>query len=407
MTIPAKTLLILETRMTGHRPSYVRRVAQIALSNAMHVVIAMPHACFEHPVAKQLLESANTSAIQCNQHVNVLKASNFAGALRREFQCRAFYQEALNKAKRESFIDIAIIPTFDDAAIVFGIRAPHFGDTPWLGIVMKQTFHFSAVGAIGPPASILQSIKHKLFIRLLQQLDPRALILTIDASLQNYIASAHPALNSRIAYIPDPVDERRPITNPRLREELGIPQEAFVILAYGSLRVKKGVPPLLEALHRLPNNVHALLVGTQAPEIKACVNSDQHKPLHDARRIHQINRYIDVSEDANFFTPANAIWLAYENYYAMSAVMVQAAQYERRTIATQTGLIGYLSKKYQTGLVVDNRDQKALDDAVVTLMNNEFSPQQQHYEQFARDFSLKAFESALLNLIDRVFATSS
>jgi len=392
--------------MTGHRPSYLRRVTHIARGNSMNVVIAMPRTCFEHPVAIQLLESANTKAIHCDQHVNESKASNFAGALRREFQCRAFYKEALNKSIREMSIDLIVISTYDDAAVISGLWPLHFGDTPWLGIVMKQKFHFSAVGAIGPPVSTQQSIKQKLFIRLLHKLDPHALILTIDESLKNHIATAHPALNSRIAYIPDPVDERRPITKPGLREELGIPKEAFVILAYGSLRVKKGVPQLLEALHQLPNTVHALLVGTQAPEIKACVNSVQHKPLHDARRVHQINRYIDVSEDPNFFTPANAVWLAYENYYAMSAVMVQAAQYERCTIATQTGLVGYLSTKYQTGLVVDNRDQKALHDAVITLMNEKFSPQQQHYEQFARDFSLKAFENALLNSIDRVRATS-
>jgi len=407
MTNPTKTLLILETRMTGHRPSYLRRVTHIALGNLMHVIIAMPRACFEHPVAKQLLELANTKAIYCDQHVNVSKASNFVGALRREFQCRAFYKEALNKSRRDTSINLVVIPTFDDAAIISGLRRPYFGDIPWLGIVMKQKFHFSAVGAIGPPASTQQSIKHKLFIRLLQSLDPHEMILTIDESLRNHIASAHPALDSRIAYIPDPVEERGSLTNPGLREESGIPKEAFVILAYGSLRVKKGVPQLLEALHQLPDTVHALLVGTQAPEIKDCVNSDQHKPLHDAGRVHQIDRYIDVSEDPNFFTPADAVWLAYENYYAMSAVMVQAAQYERCTIATQTGLIGYLSTKYQTGLVVDNRDRKALHDAVITLINNGFSPQQRHYKQFATDFSLKAFESALLNSINRVCAASS
>jgi len=400
-----KTLLLLETRMAGHRPSYLRRVTQMALKNAMHVVIAMPSSCFAHPVVKSLLESDEdnkVTAIRCEQSINDRQATNSLGMLRREYQCTRFYKEALTKAKQERQIDAVIVTTFDDTVIVSGLLSPDFSGMPWLGIVMKQRFHFAAEGIVGLPDSKLLSLKRHLFVRLLKNLNMSARILTIDESLNGHIASNYPAVKDRIDYIPDPVDDRGQITNSDLRRELGIPDNAFVILAYGSLRKKKGVPPLLDVLHQLPENVHALLVGTQATEIKACVNSEQHRSLMDAKRVHQVDRYIDVSEDPNFFTTADCVWLAYENYFQMSAVMVQAAQYQRPSVAAKNGKVGFLTKKYRTGLIVDSTDSGQLRSAVIKLMNKEFCPSSQDYDAFSTAFSLSAFENTLLRSINSV-----
>jgi len=364
----------------------------------------MPAACFDHPVPKSILalHDNNVRAIRCDTAIQNTLATSFIGMLRREYQCRAFYKEALKRAEKLNKIDVAIIPTFDDVAISSSLLLPDFRNTPWLGIVMRQKFHFSSVGAMGPPDSKQLSIKQVLFIRLLKRLKHTSRIVTIDESLKHYISSNYPALDNCIGYAPDPVDDRRPVTKPALREELGIPEDAFVILAYGSLRVKKGVSLLLDVLHELPENVHALLVGSQDPEVKNCVNSLQHKPLINADRVHQVDRYIDVSEDPNFFTPANLIWLAYHNYYSMSAVMVQAAQYKKPTISTECGVIGFLTDRYKTGLVVDTSNTQDIKSAIHELMNSEHLPADENYESFSDDFSLAAFETAMLRSIDSI-----
>ena len=393
--------------MTGHRPSYLRRVTQMALKNAMHVVIAMPSSCFAHPVVKNLVESDQdncVSAIHCEQFIDEKQATNSLSMLRRQYRCTRFYKEALTKAKQERKIDVVIVTTFDDAVFMSALLPPKFDNKPWIGIVMRQKFHFAAEGILGPPESKLMSIKRHLFIQLLKNLKLSARILTIDESLNQNITVNHPAIRDRIDYIPDPVDDRGQVTNPDLRIELGIPDNAFVILAYGTLRKKKGVSQLLDVLHKLPEDVHALLVGTQDSEIKICVGSDKHKPLLDAQRVHQVDRYIDVSEDPNFFTAANCVWLAYENYFQMSAVMVQAAQYQRPTIAAKNGKVGFLTKKYQTGLIVDNSDNGQLCDAVVKLMGKEFCPSAQDYDAFSKTFSIAAFEGILLRSIDSICA---
>lgn len=405
MTAPKKTLLLLETRMSGHRPAYLRRITQMALRNNMQVVIAMPGSCFKHSAIKSLLESEDNNSvisIHCNQTINNEQSKNPLNMLRREYQCTRFYEEALYKAKQERQIDSVIIATFDDAALVTSLLSLKFGGTPWLGIVMRQRFHFSDEGLVGPPSSKQLILKRYFFVRLLNKIKLHSKILTIDESLVRHIASRYPELKGRVAYIPDPVDDRGQITNSNLRSKLGIPEDAFVILAYGFLRTKKGVPLLLNILHELPGNVHAVLAGTQAPEIKACINSDQHKGLLEAKRVHQIDRYIDVSEDPDLFSLADSVWLAYENYFQMSAVMVQAAQYKRPTIATKNGHVGFLTKKYQTGLLVDTTDDSELRSAVIKLLNNEFSPSPKNHDAFAKAYSLATFEDTLLDSINSI-----
>ena len=377
------------------------------MSRDIQVVVAMPPACFKHPVAERLFANAPSGklhAVQCQLTGSSAQASHLPGMLLREFHHRKFYQNAVEKVKKVHRVDIAVITMFEDATILSGLAPPDLGNIPWIGFVMRQKFHFNAMNSQGPPNNFILILKRKLFIRLLKQLRRHERILTIDETLKQFIDNTYPTLKQRISYVPDPVDNRGVVTNPDLRRELSIPDDAFVILAYGSLRKGKGVELLLDVMHELPDNVHVLLAGTQAPDIKACVNDIRHRPLFVDNRIHQVDRYIDVSEDPNFFTPADVVWIAYQNYFAMSAVMVQAAQYRKPTIATSNGVIGALTKQYQTGYFVDTTDATEPLNAIRKLMNCEFVVSEQDYAAFATDYSLSAFEERLMKSLDEVTA---
>ena len=391
--------------MTGHRPSYLRRITQIALAQGIKVVISMPQECFRHPVAVQLLNSGadgTLHAVHCDPNATDAKATHPAGMLLREIRHRGFYQQALVEVQQQHKVDVAVILMFDDVAFVSSFAPPNLGQIPWVGIVMRQKFHLETMGAVGPANKRTLKLKCRLFTRLLKSIGDRNRILTIDQSLVQFFASTHPELKKRIAYIPDPVDEKREVNNPNVRKELGIPDTAFVLLVYGTLREGKGVRLLLNLMHELPENVHALLVGTQAPGIKAFINQTSHQPLFAAKRVHQVDRYIDNSEDANFFTPADVVWLAYEKHFAMSAVMIQAAQYQRPTIATKHGLIGILTRKYNTGHVVDVGSNSELKEAVLRFMKKDISVKPQDYKALATDHSLLTFETLLMSSLSDI-----
>jgi len=401
MSTTVNTLLLLETRMTGHRPSYLRRIAHMALARDMQIIIAMPAACFDHPVVVSLCERApaeRLQAIRCKSIRLEDPSDGFKGMLRRQFQCLKFYREALALAQQRYNIDRAVITMFDDVSILSGVFRVSLGNIPWDGIVMRQKFHLTAMETIGPPETASLTLKKRLFIRLLKKLSYQCRILTIDESLKIFVHANYPALKHTIDYIPDPVEERGLATNPDLRKQLGIADDVILILAYGTLREAKGVDILLDALHELPQNIQALLVGSQADDITACINEDRHRPLIEAKRVHQVNRYIDVSEDPNFFQPADIVWIGYKHsYHAMSAVMVQAAQYQRPTIATKNGLVGKLTRKYKTGIPVDTTKVLDVVAGVLKLSNGEFSVSDENYNAFANAYSLEAFEKVLFD----------
>lgn len=99
------------------------------------------------------------------------------------------------------------------------------------------------------------------------------LLLTMNQWDTQY-AAAH-KLGKKVAYIPgmglDP-DKLPPVSpqqGAQLREELGIPQDAFVLLFAGEFSHRKSQPVLLKALARLPQQVYLLLPG-QGSELEAC-----------------------------------------------------------------------------------------------------------------------------------------
>jgi glycosyltransferase involved in cell wall biosynthesis len=410
MSAPNKTLLYLETRMTGHRPSYLRRIVNIAIEQEYRVLLAMPQGCFEHSVSKQLLSGSSPGEllpIHCNPLDTENATSSNARMLYNEYLCSRFYREAMTKARNYDEIDIVVAAMFDDASIYCGLFKFDFSGIPWLGIIMRQNFHFAAMGVIGPPETRMVSVKRYLFLRLLRSLKSTACLLTIDRTLKEYTSRYHKNLAERIEFLPDAVDDRGKVSNPEIRKELSIPQDAFVILCYGTLRENKGVELLVDAMRQLPETVHALLVGTQHPTIRQYINKEIHQPLLLSGRIHQVDRYIELSEDPSFFNAANIVWVAYKDYYSMSAVLIQAAQYRKPVLATHKGLIGKLTLEYNTGEVVDTSSIDEVLRGINRLKQDTMHPVTRHYERLVAEHNLTSFENALIAAFRKVTVSSS
>ncbi len=391
--------------MTGHRPSYLRRIINTSLTNNYRVIVAMPTSCFEHQVVKELFGKHNPSqlsGIRCDVMSKITEPKNQLLMLLNQYRCARFYRTALTEAQAKEKIDLIFIGMLEDAAIFSGITGLSFGGIPLLGIVMRQQFHFSQMGAIGPSVSKQGNFKKAVFLRLLKRSSAKTIILTIDTLLLNYITTHHPDICHSLAHIPDAVDDRVSVTNPNVRKDLGIPSNAFVIMAYGALRENKGIDLLVDAMDKLPERVHVLLVGNQNSEIRSYLE-EKHSQKHIASgRIHQVNRYIDVTEDANFFTCADLIWVGYKNYYAMSAVLVQAAQYRRPVLATDVGLIGWLTNKHKTGLAINISKQDEIVKSINHIALQIFEPDNNQYDALVEEHSLAAFENALLPCYEKL-----
>ncbi len=391
--------------MTGHRPSYLRRIVNVSLAHNYRVIVGMPTPCFDHQVVKEIFEKHDTdrlSALRYDGMDRISEPKNPLFMLLNEYRCVRFYKSALRKAQVQQRIDMVLIGMLDDAAIFAGITGLTFGAIPRLGIVMRQNFHLNQMGAYGPAPSKQRTIKKRLFVRLLRRAKKNTLVLTIDKLLLQYVTRIHPEVSSSLGHIPDAVDDRVSVTNPNIRQELGIPQSALVILVYGALRDNKGVKLLVNAMHSLPANTHVMLAGNQDSDIEQYLEQKRNKDLITAGRLHEVNRYIDVSEDANFFSASDIIWLGYKDYYSMSAVLVQAAQYHRPSLATNTGLVAWLTNKHKTGIVIDVSDQHEIVGAINDMANGSKVPANAQYDALVEEHSLATFETAMISAFNKI-----
>ena len=391
--------------MTGHRPSYLRRVINTATRQGYTVVLGLPESCFDHTVIRGLIETIPSDqlvALRGNHYKIEVEASSQLQMLYQEYRCTRFFKQVYSQACATRGIDAVVVGMLDDINFFSTLFGFPFKKTPMLGIIMRQHFHFEAMGVKPPPQSVKLELKRRLFKRLLNNVGDNVCIMTIDMTLVDYAQKHYPLVAYKLRYIPDAVDDACAVTRPDFRQEIGISPDAFVILCYGSLRTVKGVQLLLDTLNHLPDDMHVLLAGTQDNAVKEHLNSETVKPLLEQGRVHQVNRYIDVSEDANFFTAADIVWVGYRNYYSTSAVLIQAAQYQRPVLASEDGLVGWLTQRYGVGVVVNTAHHAEVIAGLLALRNEQHKINKEAFSALSVIHNLRAFDTALTQAIEQV-----
>lgn len=265
---------------------------------------------------------------------------------------RTAFKRLYRKIRRGANIDFIFLPFLDYCTYAIALAGSPFGDTPWGGIVMRPAFHYSALG-ITAPRFRTDSVKRRLFCRLLRSRHLRT-VLTIDPTLHQYISGLDSEFTKRLMFIPEPSDVTRLMSQEQAKKGLGIPGQGSLLLVYGTLTGKKGINELLQATHHpcFPSDIHILLAGKQNEGIKAICRTEAAVHLTDSGRLHTIDRFLDKTEESTVFSAADIVWTGYRDHFQMSGVLVQAGKMGLPVIACEEGLIGWLTRKYQSGVVV-------------------------------------------------------
>jgi glycosyltransferase involved in cell wall biosynthesis len=65
---------------------------------------------------------------------------------------------------------------------------------------------------------------------------------------------------------------------------------------------------------------------------------------------------------------ADCMWLGYTEFYGMSGVMVFSGRHGVPVLASQEGLIGYLAKKHEVGVIIEPRNRLSVVNALNRLV---------------------------------------
>lgn len=147
---------------------------------------------------------------------------------------------------------------------------------------------------------------------------------------------------------------------PAKLESVGIPGGAFVIGCVANYRPRKGIEVLVEAMERLPDDVHLLLIGRMAAD--RLTRRIERSPAK--ARIHRTG----FREDAPALSAAcDAFCLPSTRREGLSRAIIEAMAYGVPPIVTDSGGSPELVVDGVSGIVVPVNDSRAIADAAERL----------------------------------------
>ncbi|MCE1242921.1 glycosyltransferase family 4 protein [Oryzomicrobium sp.] len=150
-----------------------------------------------------------------------------------------------------------------------------------------------------------------------------------------------------------------------VRARYGIPGDAMLYLSVGSGYARKGVGPAIEAVARLPDNAHLLVVGKDK---HAARYQAQARTLGAAgRRIHFAGPQVDVRP---FYGAADAFVLP-TLYDPLSNAVLEALACGLPVLTSTKCGAGEIVRAHQAGFLCDARDVPALAANMVRLLDPE------------------------------------
>lgn len=154
------------------------------------------------------------------------------------------------------------------------------------------------------------------------------------------------------------------ISRVEAREQLGLPDDAKVILFFGLIRKYKGLQYLIEAVDLLPESLNWRLVVAgefydDKEQYLSCITA---RGLDD--RIDVVDEYIRNEQVAMYFQAANVVALPYISA-TQSGIVQIAFGFGTPVITTNVGGLPEVVDDGQTGYVVDAENAQQLADAIV------------------------------------------
>jgi glycosyltransferase involved in cell wall biosynthesis len=110
-----------------------------------------------------------------------------------------------------------------------------------------------------------------------------------------------------------------PLPKSQARLELGLPEDAFVILFFGGLRSNKGVVELIQSFEKLENSKNSLVIagGGETPDVSAALDRASANP-----RIKLYRRVIPDAEVPTFFGAADVVAFPFRSILNSGSVIL-------------------------------------------------------------------------------------
>ena len=391
------TWLVIEPQFDGHHFAYLERIVEGAIDRRIPLMVGVADDEQGERTMVGLRRRLGERTPEFVVAPSPKPCRVLIGPLRlacNEVRRRKFFEDVYARALESRPINFVFLPYVDWALFAITVLGSPFERTFFSGITMRQRFHFHELG-IRAAHDKLNPAKGKLFRRFLR-IPTLKTVFTLDETLPEYLLRTGAKGAEKVVHLPDPSDVKLDISRQEARSTLGLPNEACVVLVYGHLNFRKGIPRLVEWLSgdAVPQSVHLVAVGTQSTDVEALLASGAARRMEKEARIHAVNRFVSDEDGEIFFRAAELVWLAYDNFDLMSGILVRAAQHGLAVVFHDRGLISRYAQKYGRAVQGDDACSALLSTVPSDLMVRKFDH---------KDRGRSLPDHSWANVLDRIY----
>lgn len=214
-------VLILGAEAASHHMLHVRLIAEEILRRGGRLALATTDRSLDMPAGQALMADLGSRIStfkmppvgeQRPGHLPLVEIADQATQL-------AAFQGAVEEARREFEPDNVYVVDLDSVGRAIAQTPDPFSGIPWTGMLIRLTFHHTAVGVLDPRRA--PEWEEPLLRALLRRDDMRSL-LTIDETLPDYAREAGADPAGRLHWVPDTCDLAEIPPRPAARDRLGI-----------------------------------------------------------------------------------------------------------------------------------------------------------------------------------------
>lgn len=366
----AGRLLIIEPNVTGHRGVWLKWMAEGLAGKRWQVSVATLTESVDHPSMRELSSSPAPVRIFASDLPHNFSQAGGGGLLRQDHAYRSLMRTLFRHAA-DAKPDVVLVPYLDYCLYSSALFGSPFGRTPWAGVVLRPSFHYSACG-IRAPKPTFARVREAMLSRLLGSSLFRT-CFTIDEPLFDYWHRVHPHQQGKVTFMPDPIQPMPVADRMTARQRLAVPEEHVAILVFGRIGGRKGLKPLFEAADQLSHRhaLSVLVVGEQDAGAREYLDSAAATRLRNRGLLIECSGWVGPKVESDAFAASDIVWMGYQNHWQSSGVQIQAAMTAKPVAASDAGIIGWQTRQHECGLTLDVSNPQSVCAALEKLLSSE------------------------------------
>ncbi|MEI6075623.1 MAG: glycosyltransferase family 4 protein [Verrucomicrobiota bacterium] len=383
-----------------HVSSHARTIIGEAVRRGWRCLWLTSPAAMEHPASRQLIaEMGDALKLEVAAFPQLGKVSGKFGQAT-IYEIRHYWAlcRSLRRLARVHRVDTVYLAWLDHCPRMFGLFGLPDVGLNYSGMHMHVSLHENNGAAGSRFARLTRSLTRRMYTRP----NLRGVAVIIEQFAEYAKAMNLPGLE-KITYVPDIAFIPPQAGRHTARSTLNLRDEDVLVLSYGALTGRKGIPALMQACQQVaePQRLVILLAGRQEPGVTAHIFRERDELLKKGVRLIEWNRFLDDSAEALSFAAADIVWMGYCGFTGSSGVLLQAAAAGLPVIACQEGAIGRTAQKHELGPRIDPADPLAVVSALNRLVaDSEFRRRcGEHGRRMAEQHLPVKFGSAICNLI--------